>query len=240
MKTALITGGSRGIGRGIADYFADRGYRVAITSRGEADERARSRFLCIRADNAVPEDRERAVREALGAFGGIDALINNAGIAPKARADILESSEASFRELMEANLIGPYFLTQLVAREMVRAGRGTIVNVSSISAYAASVERGEYCVSKAGISMMTKLYAARLAEYGIAVYELRPGIIRTDMTKGVQEKYDRLIEGGLTPIRRWGTPEDVAKAAFMLCEGSLPFSTGEAINVDGGFHLRRL
>ena len=240
MKTALITGGSRGIGRGIADYLYEKGFRVALTSRGEADEVARARYLCIRADNSSGGDREMVVGRVLAECGGIDLLVNNAGIAPRERADILRASEASMREQLDVNLIGPYFLTQRVANAMIGQSGGMIVNITSISAYAASVNRGDYCVSKAGLSMMTKLYAARLAEHGIPVYEIRPGVIQTDMTRGVAAKYDALIEDGLTPIMRWGLPEDVAKAVYMLSEGLLPFSTGEVINVDGGFHLQRL
>lgn len=239
-KTALVTGGSRGIGRGIAEMLRREGWQVAITSRSAADEAAQRDFLCLQADNALAEDRERAVRAVLEAYGRIDLLVNNAGIAPRVRTDLLDMSEDSMRELLRVNLEGPFFLTQRVARQMIEQKGGMIVNITSMSAYAVSVNRGEYCVSKAGLSMMTQLFAARLAEYGIPVYEIRPGIIRTDMTAGVSAKYDALIEGGLTPIRRWGTPEDVAQAVYMLSQGLLPFSTGEVLNVDGGFHLQRL
>lgn len=239
-KTALVTGGSRGIGRGIAEKLRREGWQVAITSRSAADEAAQRDFLCLQADNSLAEDRERAVRAVLEAYGRIDLLVNNAGIAPRVRADLLEMSEDSMRELLRVNLEGPFFLTQRVARQMIEQKGGMIVNITSMSAYTVSVNRGEYCVSKAGLSMMTRLFAARLAEYGIPVYEIRPGIIRTDMTAGVSAKYDALIEGGLTPIRRWGTPEDVAQAVYMLSQGLLPFSTGEVLNVDGGFHLQRL
>ena len=172
--------------------------------------------------------------------GEIDLLVNNAGIAPKVRADLLEMSEESMEELMKVNLYGPFFLTQQIAKGMIERGRGMIINISSMSAYTVSVNRCEYCISKAGISMMTRLYAARLAEYGIPVYEIRPGIIKTDMTSGVTAKYDALIEGGLLPISRWGTPEDIANAVSVLAEGKLMYSTGEVINVDGGFHIQRL
>lgn len=239
-KTALVTGGSRGIGRGIAEKLHREGWQVAITSRSAADEAAQRDFLCLQADNALAENRERAVRAVLEAYGRIDLLVNNAGIAPRVRADLLDMSEDSMRELLRVNLEGPFFLTQRVARQMIEQKGGMIVNITSMSAYTVSVNRGEYCVSKAGLSMMTQLFAARLAEYGIPVYEIRPGIIRTDMTAGVSAKYDALIEGGLTPIRRWGTPEDVAQAVYMLSQGLLPFSTGEVLNVDGGFHLQRL
>ena len=239
-KIALVTGGSRGIGRGIADRLHAEGWQVAITSRSPAGERAQRDFLCIQADNASAEDRERAVQTVLDRFGRIDLLVNNAGIAPRVRADLLEMSEESMHELLDVNLVGPFFLTQRVARQMIAQGGGMIVNITSMSAYVSSVNRGEYCVSKAGLSMMTSLFAVRLAEYGIPVYEIRPGIIRTDMTAKVSEKYDKLISEGITPIRRWGTPADIAQAVYMLSQGLLPFSTGEVINVDGGFHLPRL
>lgn len=239
-KVALVTGGSRGIGRGVADLLHEKGYRVAITSRKPADEEAQEKFLCICADNSRAEDREKAVCAVLEKYGRIDLLVNNAGIAPRVRADLLEMGEESMNELLQVNLVGPFFLTQRVAKEMIRQGGGMIVNITSMSSYVVSTNRGEYCVSKAGLSMATQLYAARLAEYGIPVYEIRPGIIRTDMTSGVTAKYDALIEGGITPIKRWGEPEDIAKAVYMLSQELLPFSTGEIINVDGGFHLQRL
>ena len=239
-QIALVTGGSRGIGRGIADRLRSEGWQVAITSRSPAGERAQRDFLCIQADNSSAEDRERAVQAVLDRFGRIDLLVNNAGVAPRVRADLLEMSEQSMRELLDVNLIGPFFLTQRVAGLMIEQGSGMIVNITSMSAYVSSVNRGEYCVSKAGLSMMTSLFAVRLAEYGIPVYEIRPGIIKTDMTAMVSEKYDKLISEGITPIRRWGTPEDIAQAVYMLSQGLLPFSTGEVINVDGGFHLQRL
>lgn len=239
-KTALVTGGSRGIGRGVAEKLLSEGWRVAITSRGEADAEARGKFLCIRADNSKPEDRESCVKTCLAEMGGIGLLVNNAGVAPNVRADLLDMGEESMKRLLEINLMGPFFLTQLVAKALIAAGEGIIINVSSCSAYTASVNRGEYCISKAGLSMTTALYAARLAEYGIPVYEIRPGIIATDMTSGVKEKYDALIEGGLLPMKRWGTPEDVANAVSVLAEGRLPYCTGDILNVDGGFHIRRL
>ena len=239
-QIALVTGGSRGIGRGIADRLRSEGWQVAITSRSPAGERAQRDFLCIQADNSSAEDRERAVQAVLDRFGRIDLLVNNAGVAPRVRADLLEMSEQSMRELLDVNLIGPFFLTQRVAGLMIEQGSGMIVNITSMSAYVSSVNRGEYCVSKAGLSMMTSLFAVRLAEYGIPVYEIRPGIIKTDMTAKVSEKYDKLISEGITPIRRWGTPEDIAQAVYMLSQGLLPVSTGEVINVDGGFHLQRL
>jgi len=239
-KTVLITGGSRGIGRGIAEMMHEKGYDVAITSRREADEEAQKKFLCIQADNADAADRERAIDAVLKRFGRLDILVNNAGIAPRVRADLLEMSEESMNELLRVNLVAPFFLTQRAAKEMISQGGGMIINITSMSSYAVSTNRGEYCISKAGVSMATQLYAARLAEYGIPVYEIRPGIIKTDMTSGVTAKYDALIEGGITPIKRWGYPEDIAKAVYMLSQELLPFSTGEVINVDGGFHMQRL
>ena len=250
-KAALVTGGSRGIGRAIALALARQGWDVVVNyvrSRDAAEEVRREieaagrRALLVQADVAVRADRERLVREAVGGFGRIDLLVNNAGIAPEVRADILEASEESFDRLIAVNLKGPYFLTQLVARAMVEQGAGgKIVTVSSVSAYTASVNRGDYCVAKAGLSMMTKLYAARLAEHGINVYEIRPGVIATDMTGPVKAKYDKLIyEQDLTPIKRWGEGNDVARAVVAVAGDLLPFSTGEVINVDGGFHLRRL
>jgi 3-oxoacyl-[acyl-carrier protein] reductase len=198
--------------------------------------------VAVRADLARAPDRARLVDEAYAAFGDVELLVNNAGVAPSVRADILEASEESFDRLVGINLKGPYFLTQLVANRMIAAGRsGKIVTISSMSAYTASVNRGDYCVTKAGLSMLTKLYAARLAEHGINVYEVRPGIVATDMTGGVKDKYDRLIhDEGITPIRRWGTPQDVGKAVVAIATDLLPFSTGQVIDVDGGFHLRTL
>jgi len=256
--TALITGASRGIGRAIALALAGEKYDCVINyARNEAAalevkkqiETAGGRAIAIQADIGASADRRRLVEEVLEDFGRIDVLVNNAGVAPEVRQDILEASEESFDRVMGTNLKGPYFLTQLVARQMIeQAGRGQaaasggkIITISSVSAYAASVNRGDYCVSKAGLSMMTKLFASRLAEYGIGVYEIRPGIIETDMTGPVKEKYDKLIfEGDLTPVKRWGKTEDVAKAVVAIVKELLPFSTGEVINVDGGFHLRRL
>lgn len=239
-KIALVTGGSRGIGRGVAEYLHEHGFEVAITSRHEADEDAQKKVLCIVADNSSAAQRARAVDAVLAKYGRIDVLVNNAGIAPRVRADLLDMGEDSMHELLDVNLVGPFFLTQRVANQMIAQKSGMIVNITSMSAYVSSVNRGEYCVSKAGLSMMTSLFAVRLAEYGIPVYEIRPGIIRTDMTAKVSEKYDKLISEGITPIRRWGTPADIAQAVYMLSQGLLPFSTGEVINVDGGFHLQRL
>jgi NAD(P)-dependent dehydrogenase (short-subunit alcohol dehydrogenase family) len=205
--------------------------------------------ITARADVSVSADRERLVQETIDAYGRIDLLVNNAGVAPSVRADLLEAGEESFDRLININLKGPYFLTQIVARRMIeQARRGDvsafglprIVTVTSVSAYTASVNRGDYCVAKAGLAMMTALYAARLAEYGVNVYEVRPGVIATDMTEGVKEKYDRMIDQGAWPIRRWGQPEDVGRAVAAIARGDFPYSTGEVINIDGGFHLRTL
>lgn len=254
-KVALITGAGRGIGRGIAIALAGRGWGVVVNYRSDAGaaaetvrlaEEAGGQAVAIQADIASSTDRERLVTETLEHFGRIDLLVNNAGIAPRRRVDILETDEASYDEVMAVNLKGPFFLTQRVARVMIELlaakviEQPCIVNIGSLSAYTSSTNRAEYCLSKAGLAMMTALYADRLAEYGIRVYEVRPGIIETDMTGPVREKYDRLIADGITPIRRWGQPEDVARAVLAIAEGYFPFSTGEVINVDGGFHLRRL
>jgi 3-oxoacyl-[acyl-carrier protein] reductase len=248
---AIVTGGSRGIGRAIALALAASHHDVVVNYARNADaarevaaaiERAGRKAKLVQADVSIAADRKRIVDETLSTFGKIDLLVNNAGVAPDVRADLLDATEESFDRLIDINLKGPYFLTQLVARAMIeRKTPGRIVNVTSVSAYAASTNRGDYCVSKAGLSMMTQLYAARLAGHGINVYEVRPGVIETDMTGPVKGKYDKLIfEGDLTPIKRWGHPEDVAKAVVAVATGLLPFSTGEVINVDGGFHMRRL
>jgi NAD(P)-dependent dehydrogenase (short-subunit alcohol dehydrogenase family) len=254
-RAALVTGAGRGIGRGIALALAAKGWMVVINYRGNAEAAEEtaaavaacgSQALVVQADVGQATDRERLVNETLVAFGRLDLLVNNAGMAPRQRMDILLTTEASYDEVMAVNLKGPFFLTQRVANTMVellRAGRierPMIINIGSLSAYTSSPNRGEYCLSKAGIGMMTALFADRLAEFGINVYEVRPGIIATDMTSVVKERYDRLIGEGLTPIRRWGEPDDVARAVVAIAEGYLPFSTGEVINVDGGFHLRRL
>ncbi len=255
---SLVTGAGRGIGRGIALELAKLGHIIVINYAGnvQAAEEclalvrdAGGEGLTVQADVSLTSDRERLVGETLAAYGRIDLLVNNAGVAPNVRADLLEAGEESFDRLININLKGPYFLTQRVARQMiaqVQSGQGIafglpqIVTVSSISAYAPSVNRGDYCVAKAGLGMMTALYAARLAEYGINVYEIRPGVIATDMTGGVKEKYDALIAQGAWPLRRWGQPSDIGRAVAAIARGDFPFSTGEVINVDGGFHLRTL
>ena len=250
-STALITGASRGIGRGIALELARVGWSAVINYSGnEAAARQtagdcaklapKARFEICQADISKSEDRTRLVQFCKDNFGRLDLLVNNAGIAPKVRADILEAGEESFDHLINVNLKGPYFLTQQVAKWMVEQKRGKIVSITSISAYTASVNRGEYCVSKAGLAMLTKLFAARLAEFGIGVYEIRPGVIETDMTVPVKAKYDKLIAEGMSPIKRWGKPEDIGRAVVAIAQDLLPFSTGEVINVDGGFHLRTL
>jgi NAD(P)-dependent dehydrogenase (short-subunit alcohol dehydrogenase family) len=254
-KVAIVTGASRGIGRAVALELAQNGWHVAINYARNADaaeevkREVESRRggggvggLIVQADVSKADDRKRLVDETIKSLGPIGLLVNNAGVAPDVRADILDASEESFDRLININLKGPYFLTQLVARAMIESKTaGKIVNITSVSAYTASTNRGDYCVSKAGLAMMTQLYAARLAEHGINVYEIRPGVIETDMTGPVKAKYDNLIfEQDLTPIRRWGKPQDVAAAVNAIAANLLPFSTGEVINVDGGFHLRRL
>lgn len=255
---SLVTGAGRGIGRGIAIELAKLGHAVVINYAGNASAAEECLQLvreaggdggAVRADVSVSADRERLAQETLDAYGRIDLLVNNAGVAPNVRADLLEAGEESFDRLININLKGPYFLTQRVARQMVEQvqrgdvsafGLPRIVTVTSVSAYTASVNRGDYCVAKAGLAMMTTLFAARLAEYGINVYEIRPGVIATDMTEGVKEKYDRMIEQGAWPIRRWGQPEDIGRAVAAIARGDFPYSTGEVFNVDGGFHLRTL
>lgn len=255
-RTALVTGASRGIGRGIALELAAAGGRIAINYAGNAEaaqetlarvKSAGGDGFVVQADVAVAADRARLVEETLRQFGRIDLLVNNAGVAPKVRADVLEAGEESFDRLFAINLKGPYFLTQLVAKQMLRQERdpegfrGRIVNITSISVYTASINRGDYCMVKAGLAMMTKLFADRLATDGINVYEIRPGVIATDMTGGVKEKYDKLIlEQGITPIRRWGQPADIGRAVRAIAEDRFPFSTGAVFDVDGGFHLHRL
>jgi NAD(P)-dependent dehydrogenase (short-subunit alcohol dehydrogenase family) len=259
---AIVTGASRGIGKGIVKELASLDYDLVVNyldfnADGRPDE---SKALqtqkeiknlgaaceILRGDVSNVRDRSALVALARGKFGRCDMLVNNAGVAPSKRTDLLEATEESFDRVMGINLKGPYFLTQQVANWMIEQKKAhpertfRIVNTGSISSYTSSPARGEYCVSKAGISMMTKLYADRLAEYGIGVFEISPGIIATDMTSVVKDKYDKLIAEGLTPIKRWGRPEDIAKAVGAIAEGRLDFSTGQVINVDGGFHLRRL
>ena len=205
-----------------------------------------SQVIYVRGDVSKKEDRQRMVEEILKRFGKINVLINNAGIAPPERKDILEATEESFEQVLNVNLQGPYFLTQLVANRMIELKKQNpeeffcIINVSSVSASVASVNRGEYCISKAGIAMATKLWAARLGEFEIPVYEIQPGVIKTDMTSGVQEKYDRLFQQGLAIQQRWGTPEDIGKVAAAMASGNMPYSTGQVVLVDGGMTIQRL
>ena len=253
-RVALITGGSRGIGFGIAKQLAKNGFDIAINGiREEAavtdvvkDLRsAGANVLYCRGDVSLTEDRIKIVEQVKAYFGKLHVLVNNAGVAPKERKDILETSEESFDRLISTNLKSTYFFTQQVANWMIAQKKadtsftGSIINISSVSATVASVNRGEYCVSKAGISMVTQLFAVRLGEFDIPVYEVRPGVIYTDMTAGVKEKYDRLIEEGLTVQKRWGYPEDVGKAVSALALGNFPYSTGQVIMVDGGITLPR-
>jgi 3-oxoacyl-[acyl-carrier protein] reductase len=254
-RVALITGSGRGIGRGIAIELARCRWTIVINDIGDQEpphltleqvQAAGSDGKIIMADITSTSDRERLVRDTLAAYGRIDLLVNNAGIAPRQRMDMLQVQPESMSEVLAVNLIGPFFLTQsvanvmldLIARKVIE--HPAIVNISSVSAYAASPNRAEYCISKAGISMSTTLFADRLAGAGINVYEIRPGIIETPMTAGVKDKYDRLIANGITPIRRWGQPEDVGKAVTAIAEGYLPFSTGQVLDVDGGFHIQHL
>ena len=259
-RVALVTGASRGIGRGIAIELARSGCDVMINyvANQAAAEEAReeainasggyAKISIAQADISELSEHTRLLDATKNEFGRLDYLVNNAGVAPNKRVDLLDSAEESFDRLIKINLKGPYFLTQAAARWMIAqkhsdaiANYGpAIINITSVSAFAASPERGDYCLSKAALAMMTQLYAIRLADEGINVYEIRPGVIATDMTAKVKDKYDKLIEEGLTPIKRWGTTEDVARAVVAITSGSLPFSTGEVINVDGGFHLRRL
>jgi 3-oxoacyl-[acyl-carrier protein] reductase len=257
-KTALVTGASRGIGRGIAIELARAGCRVAINYAGNAKAADEALALVraaggdgftVQGDIAIAADRARLIAETVKQFGRLDLLVNNAGVAPTVRADLLDAGEESFDRLFAINLKGPFFLTQLATKQMLQqapdagGARGRIVNITSISAYTASINRGDYCMVKAGLAMMTKLFADRLATDGINVYEIRPGVIATDMTGGVKEKYDKLIlqdERGITPIRRWGQPEDVGRAVRAIVEDRFPFSTGAVFDVDGGFHLHRL
>ncbi|NLH99658.1 MAG: 3-ketoacyl-ACP reductase [Chthonomonadales bacterium] len=253
-KVALITGGTRGIGLGIARSLAGEGLTLALNGLRPAEavqeplESLRGRGIDVeyfQADISVADDRNRLVRDVLDTFGRINVLVNNAGVAPTVRADILEASEESYERLMATNLKGPFFLTQAVARVMIdlppdeRRGR-SIVFVTSVSASVASVNRGDYCMAKAGLSMAARLWAVRLAEHGIPVYEIRPGIIETDMTASVRDRYDRLIADGLLLESRWGRPEDVGRAVAALVRGDVPYATGAVLTLDGGLTVDRL
>jgi NAD(P)-dependent dehydrogenase (short-subunit alcohol dehydrogenase family) len=253
--TALVTGGSRGIGRAIATRLAADGYHIVVNFHSQAGaaqetvkiiEDAGGSAVAARGDVGNSADRKALIEAATGATGRLDVLVNNAGITSPGRADLLETSEESWDQVLGTNLKGPFFLAQAAARQMIELARkqvipgGKIINISSISAYAVSHNRPEYCIAKAGMQMMTWLYASRLAEDRVLVYEVCPGVIASDMTAPVKEKYDRLIDEGLTPMHRWGQPDDVAGAVAALVGDALPFCTGQRINVDGGFHIRRL
>jgi 3-oxoacyl-[acyl-carrier protein] reductase len=250
-RTALITGGTRGIGLGIARALARDGWSLALSGvrpreavtgiLGElAQAGASAEYWAADVGSAV--DRARLLQSVVTKFGGLDVLVNNAGRAPRVRADVLEATEESFIELMTTNLQGPYFLTQAAARLLIekKSPATAIVFITSVSSQMASVNRGDYCVSKAGLSMAVKLFALRLAEHGIPVYEVRPGIISTDMTAGNHADYDQRIAGGLIPEPRWGQPEDVGRAVAALLRGDVRYATGTTINVDGGLSIPRL
>jgi NAD(P)-dependent dehydrogenase (short-subunit alcohol dehydrogenase family) len=255
MQTALITGGTRGIGLGIAKALAAEGWQLALCGqRAEAEvadtlESLRRTGVAVhysRADVGAADSRARLVDDVQSRFGAVHGLVNNAGRAPRVRADLLDATEASFEDLIHTNLQGPYFLTQAIARTMVEAKardastRCAIVFITSVSAEMASPNRGDYCVSKAGLAMAVKLFATRLAPQAIPVYEVRPGIIETDMTAGVREVYDRRIADGLVPETRWGTPEDVGRAVATLLRGDVPYATGTVVHIDGGLTIPRL
>ncbi|HUJ11382.1 MAG TPA: 3-ketoacyl-ACP reductase [Verrucomicrobiae bacterium] len=254
-RVALVTGGTRGIGFGIAQWLARDGFDLAVC--GVRDENAAAEaldvlrklgaeVLYVSADVSDAAARRRLLDAVKLCFGRLHVLVNNAGIAPKVRADVLEATEESFESVLKVNLRGPYFLTQAVAHWMIQQKKaeptwhGCVVNVSSISATVASVNRGDYCISKAGVAMATQLWATRLGEFDIPVYEVRPGVIKTDMTAGVTAKYDKLLADGLAIQRRWGVPEDVGRSVAALARGDLPYSTGQVIMVDGGLTVQRL
>jgi len=255
MRGAIVTGGSRGIGRAIALELNRLGYAVAVNYARQADaaedvanqiHAAGGLAVAVQGDVGAADDRGRLVRTALEKFGRLDLLVNNAGITSQGRKDVLEAAEESWDKVFATNLKGPFFLSQLAAREMIRQIRdktipgGKIVNISSVSAYAVSTNRADYCMTKAAMGMMTRLFAQRLAPEGIGVFEVCPGVIESDMTAPVKEKYDRLIAEGIWPIRRWGRPEDVARAVAAIVLDYFPFTTGQRIDVDGGFHIRTL
>jgi 3-oxoacyl-[acyl-carrier protein] reductase len=260
LPVAIVTGASRGLGRGIARRLAEQGLSLVINYAGNAEAAAETvelckarqshldqRFVTFKGDMALQEDRQRLVDQTLDALGRIDVLVNNAGIGPHVRADVTETTLDSFQYVLQVNLEGPYFLTQAVARywlekrpDPILPHGFTVINISSVSANTASLNRGEYCISKAGLSMVTQLWAVRLASSRVHVFELRPGIMATDMTAEAKEKYDRLMGEGLVPQFRWGQPDDVGRAVGSLVRGDFPYSTGEVIYLDGGMHLRRL
>jgi NAD(P)-dependent dehydrogenase (short-subunit alcohol dehydrogenase family) len=254
-KVVLITGGTRGIGLGVAVELAKAGFHLALN--GVREKREVQRVLTelrsagaevdyFRGNLSSHEERVTLVEQVIGTLGHLNVLVNNAGVAPLRRADLLDTTEESYNRVMDINLKGAFFLTQLVARHMIEKKeaeprfQASIINISSISASVASINRGEYCISKAGLSMATRLWAVKMGEYGIPVYEIQPGIIESDMTQGVKEKYTRLIEGGLCIQKRWGLPEDVGKVAAAMATGSMPYSTGQMVMVDGGLTIPRL
>lgn len=243
---AIVTGGSRGIGKAVVEELLKIKYSVIVTARSESEdirklkEEYGGKVLFIPCDISLDEDRKRLFSFAENTFGKLDLLVNNAGVAPRERKDILEITPEDFDYLTDINLKGTFFVTQELTPLLIKSGHSRIVNISSMSAYTASVNRGEYCISKAGISMITKLFAARLAEYGVSVIEIRPGIIETDMTAKVKEKYEKLIAEGITPINRMGQPEDIAKCVCSVALGNFDFCTGTVIDCDGGFNVRRL
>jgi 3-oxoacyl-[acyl-carrier protein] reductase len=254
-RVALVTGGTRGIGAGIALRLAKDGFSLALTGLRSIEEvqpllatlrEAGIDPMYVQADVRNYMDRDVTLRAVEDQFGRLDVLVNNAGVAPTVRADILDATEESFNRILAINLKGPYFLTQAVARWMIRQAETeknvhrAIINVGSVSAVTASVNRGDYCISKAGVAMSTKLWAVRLAEFGIAVYEVRPGIIATDMTKDAHKKYEALIENGLLLEKRWGTPEDVGCAVSLLANGLMPYAPGAVLVIDGGMSVPRL
>ena len=251
----IVTGGSRGIGRGVCERLASDGWSVAVNyvrNSGAADDVVQAvadrggRAVAIQANVAESSDRLRLIEATVEAFGRLDALVNNAGITSPGRLDLLEATEENWDLVLGANLKGPFFLSQAAARAMLACReqgvihRGYIVNVSSVSAFAVSTNRADYCIAKSGVGMMTRLFATRLADEGVQVFELQPGVIASDMTAPVQAKYDALIAEGLSPIRRWGQPSDVAEAVAAVLSGAFPFSTGECLHIDGGMHIQRL
>ena len=244
--TAVVTGGSRGIGKAITEELLKKDFTVIVTARNKSNETKEmekeyaDKFIFFPCDISNPDSRNNLVSYIDKNFGKLDLLVNNAGVAPRERKDILEITPDDFDYLMDINLKGTFFLTQELTPLLIKNEKSRIVNISSVSAYTASVNRGEYCISKAGISMITKLFAARLAEYGCSVIEVRPGIIETDMTSKVKEKYEKLIAEGITPINRMGQPLDVAKCVVSVAEGNFDFCTGTVIDCDGGFNVRRL
>lgn len=253
-KTAIVTGGSRGIGFGIARQLGLEGYQIAILDINQPEDYKENLaeltqsgidFMYVNGNTTVAADRENFLKQVMEQYGEIDVLVNNAGVAPKVRMDLLEMTEESYDYVVDTNTKGTMFMTQMVAKQMLQQPvkgrrRGVIVNISSSSVTVSSTNRGEYCVSKAGMAMLTTLYADRLAADDIQVYEIRPGVIETDMTRVVHQKYSNLIEQGVFPIARWGVPQDIADAVSAFCSEKFIYSTGNYIDVDGGFHIKKL